>query len=99
MTNFHEGGGVSIGKSGKSPSVATSVSKLFNKTMSDLKNSSNEKQLAVGAIAGLTTGYISSKFGKIVLTAIGGSLLILQVSSIFCVPETPQSFFSLLWIT
>ena len=84
MTNFYQGGGVAVGKSEtkKSSGVGSSITRLFNKTVGDLKHSSNEKQLAVGAIAGLTTGYITSKFGKIAATAIGGSLLIFQVSLI-----------------
>ena len=45
----------------------------------DLKKSSNAKQLTVGAVSGFATGYLAAKFGKIVATAIGGSLLLIQV--------------------
>lgn len=46
----------------------------------ELKKSSNAKQLGVGVVTGWGTGYIAAKFGKIAATALGGSLLLIQVS-------------------
>merc|ERR1711970_126873 len=38
------------------------------------------KQLAVGGAAGWTAGYLTMKAGKMAATAIGGSLLLLQIA-------------------
>jgi len=62
---------------GKGPS--TDVPDIFKNFFIDLKKSSNSNQLAVGAIGGWAAGYIAAKFGKIAATAIGGSLLLIQV--------------------
>lgn len=74
LTNvfFSENGAVPKDDAGGIP---RSLKKLFD----DLKNSSNAKQLTVGAVSGWATGYLAAKFGKIVATAIGGSLLLIQV--------------------
>ena len=41
------------------------------------------KQLAVGAGAGWLVGYLTMKVGKAAATAVGGSLLLLQVRPFF----------------
>ena len=58
---------------------ASGISGSVKKLIDDLKKSSNAKQLTVGAVSGFATGYLAAKFGKIVATAIGGSLLLIQV--------------------
>lgn len=60
-------------------SDAGGIPRSLKKLLDDLKNSSNAKQLTVGAVSGWATGYLAAKFGKIVATAIGGSLLLIQV--------------------
>eukprot|EP00090_Calanus_glacialis_P030800 TRINITY_DN5006_c0_g1_i1.p1 TRINITY_DN5006_c0_g1~~TRINITY_DN5006_c0_g1_i1.p1 ORF type:complete len:150 (-),score=56.07 TRINITY_DN5006_c0_g1_i1:164-613(-) len=50
------------------------------KIMSDLAKAPVPKQLAVGGVAGWTAGYLTMKAGKMAATAIGGSLLLLQIA-------------------
>lgn len=52
---------------------------FLRRFFSDLKTSSKAKQLTVGAISGWAAGYVASKFGKFAATALGGSLLLIQV--------------------
>lgn len=59
---------------------ASGISGSVKKLIDDLKKSSNAKQLTVGAVSGFATGYLAAKFGKIVATAIGGSLLLIQIA-------------------
>ena len=48
--------------------------------MEDLSRAPVPKQLAVGGAAGWTAGYLTMKAGKMAATAIGGSLLLLQIA-------------------
>ena len=73
----HDGDSVVNGKSD-----ATGAPDFIKKYYKDLKNSSKAKQLTVGAVSGWAAGYVAAKFGKIAATAIGGSLLLIQVCSI-----------------
>merc|ERR1719293_122066 len=50
------------------------------KIMEDLSRAPVPKQLAVGGAAGWTAGYLTMKAGKMAATAIGGSLLLLQIA-------------------
>lgn len=65
------------------PKDAGGTPDFIKKFYKDLKNSSNAKQLTVGAISGWAAGYVASKFGKIAATAIGGSLLLIQVTTVW----------------
>lgn len=67
---------------GDSPKDAGGTPDFIKKFYKDLKNSSNAKQLTVGAISGWAAGYVASKFGKIAATALGGSFLLIQVTTV-----------------
>merc|ERR1712071_547875 len=41
---------------------------------------SNPKQLAIGGVSGWVMGYVAMKIGKTVATAVGGSLILLQIA-------------------
>jgi len=41
---------------------------------------SNPKQIAIGSVSGWVTGYVAMKIGKTVATAVGGSLILLQIA-------------------
>ena len=51
--------------------------------LKDLSKAPAPKQLAVGAGAGWLVGYLTMKVGKAAATAVGGSLLLLQVRPFF----------------
>uniref|UniRef100_A0A0K2V452 FUN14 domain-containing protein 1 n=1 Tax=Lepeophtheirus salmonis TaxID=72036 RepID=A0A0K2V452_LEPSM len=53
---------------------------MIRNFMTSLKKSSAPKQLAVGAGIGWCAGYLTMKVGKMAATAVGGSLLILQIA-------------------
>nr|ACO10331.1 FUN14 domain-containing protein 1 [Caligus rogercresseyi]ACO11109.1 FUN14 domain-containing protein 1 [Caligus rogercresseyi] len=53
---------------------------MMRNFMSSLKKSSAPKQLAVGAGMGWCAGYLTMKVGKMAATAVGGSLLLLQIA-------------------
>lgn len=57
------------------------VGNVIKRFLSDLKSSSKTKQLTVGAVSGCVAGYLASKFGKVAASAVGGSLLIIQVTT------------------
>lgn len=46
----------------------------------DLSRASAPKQIAAGATAGWITGWLLMKAGKMAATAVGGSLLVLQIA-------------------
>ena len=48
--------------------------------MEDLSKAPVPKQLAVGGVAGWLSGYVTMKAGKMAATAIGGTLLLLQIA-------------------
>ena len=50
------------------------------KVLADLSKAPVPKQIAVGGAAGWTAGYLTMKAGKMAATAIGGSLLLLQIA-------------------
>jgi len=52
---------------------------MVKKFLKDLSKAPAPKQLAVGTGAGWLVGYLTMKVGKAAATAVGGSLLILQV--------------------
>ena len=56
---------------------------MVKKFLKDLSKAPAPKQMAVGAGAGWLVGYVTMKLGKAAATAVGGSLLLLQV---WCYP-------------
>jgi len=50
------------------------------KIMDDLARAPVPKQIAVGGAAGWAAGYVTMKAGKMAATAIGGTLLLLQIA-------------------
>ena len=50
------------------------------KVLADLSKAPVPKQIAVGGAAGWTAGYLTMKAGKMAATAIGGTLLLLQIA-------------------
>ena len=52
----------------------------MSKIMEDLSKAPVPKQLAVGGVAGWLSGYVTMKAGKMAATAIGGTLLLLQIA-------------------
>jgi len=53
---------------------------MLEKINRDLRKAPPPKQLAVGGAAGWCAGYLTMKAGKMAATAIGGSLLLLQIA-------------------
>jgi FUN14 domain-containing protein 1 len=53
---------------------------LIQKVLKDVKEMSSLNQIVVGGAAGLTTGYILSKVGKIAAFTVGTSVILLQVA-------------------
>lgn len=51
-----------------------------NELIRDLSNSSPGKQIAIGGVSGLCSGYVVGRIGKAAALALGGSLIILQVA-------------------
>ena len=52
---------------------------IVKKILKDISKAPAPKQLAIGAGAGWLVGYLTMKVGKAAATAVGGSLLLLQV--------------------
>lgn len=63
----------------------------FRRAVKDLSRAPAPKQIGVGAAVGWVTGYATMKVGKMAATAVGGSLLLLQVT----VPDLPNGKFKL----
>ena len=53
---------------------------LIKKVLKDVKEMSSLNQVLVGGAAGLTTGYVLSKVGKIAAFTVGTSVILLQVA-------------------
>jgi len=53
---------------------------MIEKISRDLRKAPPPKQLAVGGAAGWAAGYLTMKAGKMAATAIGGTLLLLQIA-------------------
>ena len=53
---------------------------VIQRVMSDLSKAPAPKQLLVGTSAGWLAGYATMKIGKMAATAVGGTLLILQIA-------------------
>merc|ERR1719163_1109550 len=53
---------------------------MIERISRDLRKAPPPKQLAVGGAAGWAAGYLTMKAGKMAATAIGGSLLLLQIA-------------------
>lgn len=52
----------------------------IQKVMDDLSRAPAPKQMAVGGVAGWAAGYVTMKAGKMAATAIGGTLILLQIA-------------------
>ena len=50
------------------------------RVMEDLSRAPAPKQMAVGGVAGWAAGYVTMKAGKMAATAIGGTLILLQIA-------------------
>ena len=50
------------------------------RVMEDLSRAPAPKQMAVGGAAGWAAGYVTMKAGKMAATAIGGTLILLQIA-------------------
>ena len=50
------------------------------RVMDDLSRAPAPKQMAVGGVAGWAAGYVTMKAGKMAATAIGGTLILLQIA-------------------
>lgn len=57
-----------------------SVSESFRRAVKEMSKASAPKQIAAGATAGWITGWMMMKAGKMAATAVGGSLLMLQIA-------------------
>ncbi|XP_023336105.1 FUN14 domain-containing protein 2 isoform X1 [Eurytemora carolleeae] len=53
---------------------------IVSRAMKDLSKAPAPKQMLVGGTAGWLAGYTTMKLGKMAATAIGGTLLILQIA-------------------
>lgn len=53
---------------------------VVSKVMDDLSKAPAPKQMLVGGTAGWMAGYMTMKVGKMAATAIGGTLLLLQIA-------------------
>jgi len=53
---------------------------VFNRALDDLSKAPVPKQMLVGGSVGWLAGYMSMKLGKMAATAVGGTLLILQIA-------------------
>jgi len=53
---------------------------IVTKVMDDLSKAPAPKQMLVGGSVGWLAGYVTMKVGKMAATAIGGSLLLLQIA-------------------
>lgn len=61
-------------------SAESSVSSSFRGLIRDLSKAPAPKQIFAGAACGWITGYMTMKIGKMAATAVGGSLLLLQIA-------------------
>ena len=61
-------------------SSTNGVSDFVKRTLNDIKEMSTLNQILVGGTAGLTTGYIFSRVGKLAAFTIGSGVLLLQVA-------------------
>ena len=52
----------------------------IQKVMDDLGRAPAPKQMAVGGVAGWAAGYVTMKAGKMAATAIGGTLILIQIA-------------------
>jgi len=53
---------------------------MLKRVMKDLSKAPAPKQMAVGGSAGWLAGYMTMKLGKMAATAVGGTLLLLQIA-------------------
>lgn len=62
------------GRNSETESFFTNIRKYANE-------GSNSRQLAIGGLSGWVSGYVAMKVGKTVATAVGGSLILLQIAT------------------
>lgn len=63
-----------------SSSSGESPSDILKKVLRDIKGMSSLNQVLVGGAAGVTTGYVMSKVGKMAAFTVGTSVILLQVA-------------------
>ena len=68
---------------------------VVQKILDDLSRAPPPKQLAVGGVAGWLSGYVTMKAGKMAATAIGGTLLLLQIAHHKGYIKVDNNFYSL----
>ena len=56
------------------------VSDFLKKTLNDIKEMPTLNQVIIGGTAGVTTGYVLSKVGKIAAFTVGSSVIVLQLA-------------------
>jgi len=61
--------------------TAKDAENLLRQIRKYLSKGSNSQQLAIGGVSGWVTGYMAMKIGKTVATAVGGSLILLQIAA------------------
>jgi len=73
-------GSVSRRNGGNAAEMTDEAANSIKKFIKDMSKASSGKQLGVGAACGWVSGYIAMKVGKAAATAIGGSLILLQIA-------------------
>jgi uncharacterized membrane protein (Fun14 family) len=56
------------------------ISDFFNRTLNDIKDMPAMNQVIVGGTAGLASGYVFSRVGKMAAFSIGSGVLVLQLA-------------------
>lgn len=59
---------------------SSGVGDFLKKTLNDIKEMPTLNQVIVGGTAGITTGYVLSKVGKIAAFTVGSSVIVLQLA-------------------
>jgi len=65
---------------GEEIAMSEEAKNTITKFVKDMSKAPAGKQLGVGAAAGWISGYVAMKVGKAAATAIGGSLILLQIA-------------------
>lgn len=56
------------------------IADIVNRTLDDIRNMSSLQQILVGGTAGLATGYVLSRVGKLAAFTLGSGVIALQVA-------------------
>ena len=60
--------------------ISADTEYTFKKMLKDVSKAPAPKQIAIGSACGWVSGYVMMKVGKAAATAIGGSLILLQIA-------------------